>query len=105
MLSIIEKDTNVIIKVKVQPGASKTEIVGELDGMLKLRIAAPPVDGKANEECRRFLAAMLKVSASSVHIRSGRATRVKTVTVSNITAEHARTRLCAATRAADSGKC
>lgn len=93
MLTITEKDGNVIIRVKVQPGASRNEIAGEIDGMLKLKIAAPPVDGKANEECRRFLAALLSVAPSSVDIKTGAGSRTKTITVSNITAEYARQHL------------
>jgi uncharacterized protein (TIGR00251 family) len=60
--------------------------------MLKLKIAAPPVDGKANEECRRFLAAVLEVPAGSVEIKSGAASRIKVITVRNLTAEIARER-------------
>jgi uncharacterized protein (TIGR00251 family) len=93
MLNIIEKGRSVIIRVKVQPGASRSEIAGEMDGMLRLRIAAPPVDGKANEECRRFLAALLNVRARSVNIKAGAGSRIKTITVLNITAEYARAQL------------
>ena len=92
-----------VFRVKVQPGASWNEISGEHDGMLKLKIAAPPVDGKANEECRRFLAAVLEVPVGSVEIKSGAASRIKVITVGNLTAEGLRERLSA--RAAGCGKC
>ena len=81
-----EKDGAVTIKVKVQPRAPRTEIVGEHAGALKLRVAAPPVDGKANEECRRYLAKLLKVGATSVEIISGDSSRDKVIRVSNISA-------------------
>lgn len=51
-----------------------------------MKVAAPPVDGKANEECRRFLAKLLKVSATSVEIISGESSRDKVIRVSSISA-------------------
>ncbi|HXU39192.1 MAG TPA: DUF167 domain-containing protein [Blastocatellia bacterium] len=87
MLDLSEKDNAVTIRLRVQPRASRTEIVGEHAGAIKLRVAAPPVDGKANEECRRFLAKLLKVGATSIEIISGESSRDKVIRVSNISAE------------------
>ena len=103
LIKITEKDGFCVLRVKVQPGAPRNEIAGEHDGMLKLKIAAPPVDGKANEECRKFLAGVLKVPGGAVEIKSGAASRIKVITVRNVTAEALRERLAA--RAADCGKC
>ena len=86
MLELNEKDGAVTIKVRVQPRASRTEIIGEHVGAIKMRVAAPPVDGKANEECRRYLAKLLKVGATSVEIISGDSSRDKVIRVSNISA-------------------
>ena len=86
MLELNEKDGAVTIKVRVQPRASRTEIIGEHAGAIKMRVAAPPVDGKANEECRRYLAKLLKVGATSVEIISGDSSRDKVIRVSNISA-------------------
>ena len=86
MLQIKETDTAVTIRVRAQPRASRTEIIGEHDGALKIRIAAPPLNGKANEECRRFLAKLLDVSATSVEIISGETSRDKIVRIQNISA-------------------
>ena len=86
MLELNEKDGAVTIKVRVNPRAPKTELAGEHNGALKLRIASPPVDGKANEECRRYLAKLLKVSATSVEIISGESSRDKVIRVSNTSA-------------------
>lgn len=86
MLDLNEKDNAVTMRVRVQPRASRTEIAGEHAGAIKLRVAAPPVDGKANEECRRFLAKLLKVGATSIEIISGDSSRDKVIRVSNITA-------------------
>ena len=86
MLELNEKDGGVTIRVRVQPRASRTEIIGEHAGAIKIRVAAPPVDGKANEECRRYLAKLLKVGATSVEIISGDSSRDKVIRVSNISA-------------------
>ncbi|HXI88401.1 MAG TPA: DUF167 domain-containing protein [Blastocatellia bacterium] len=86
MLELHEKDGGVTIKVRVQPRAARTEIIGEHAGAIKMRVAAPPVDGKANEECRRYLAKLLKVGATSVEIISGDSSRDKVIRVSNISA-------------------
>lgn len=104
ILRITAKDGGVIFRISVRPGARSNEVAGKVDGILKLRIAAPPVDGKANEECRRFLAALLKISPSWVDIKSGAGSRTKTIRVRNITAEYALARL-APERAASPGKC
>ena len=86
MLELNEKNGAVTIRVRVQPRAPRTELAGEHDGALKLRIASPPVDGKANEECRRYLAKVLKVSATSIEIIAGESSRNKVVRVSNTSA-------------------
>ena len=86
MLELNEKDGAVTIRIKVQPRAPRTEIVGEHDGAIKLRVAAPPIDGRANEECRRFLAKLFEVSATSVEIISGDSSRDKVIRISNISA-------------------
>jgi len=86
VLKLNEKDGAVTIRIKVQPRAPRTEIVGEHDGAIKLRVAAPPIDGKANEECRRFLAKLFEVSATSVEIISGDSSRDKVIRIRNISA-------------------
>lgn len=86
MIDLKDKDGAVTIKLRIQPRASRTEMVGEHNGAIKLRVAAPPVDGKANDECRRFLAKLLKVGATSIEIISGDSSRDKVIRVSNISA-------------------
>lgn len=88
MLELNEKDGAVTIKVRVRPRSGRTKIVGEHAGAIKLRLAAPPVDGKANEECRRFLAKLLKVGATSVEIVSGDSSRDKVIRIHNTSARH-----------------
>lgn len=86
MLELNEKDGGVTLKVRVQPRAGRTEIAGEHAGAIKLRIAAPPLEGRANKECKRYLAKLLKVGATSVEIISGESSRDKVIRVSNISA-------------------
>ena len=83
MIELVEKDGAVSLKVRVQPRASRTEIAGEHGNAIKLRINAPPVRGKANEECRRFLAKALGVSLSSIEIVSGDSSRDKVIRIRN----------------------
>ena len=90
MVEIVEKDGAVSFRVRVQPRASRSELAGEHGDAFKLRIAAPPVDGKANEECRRLLARLVGVSPSSVEIISGESSKEKVVRVRNVAAARVR---------------
>lgn len=65
--------------VHVVPRASKSEIIGEHEGALKVRIAAPPVDGAANRELIRVLAKSLKLPQNAIEIVSGFNSRRKVV--------------------------
>lgn len=69
----------------MHPRAGRSQVQGEVLGALKLGIAAPPVDGKANEECRRFLAKLLGVPRYSVQIVTGETSRNKVVRVQGVT--------------------
>jgi uncharacterized protein (TIGR00251 family) len=86
MIEVTEKDGAVTFRARVQPRASRSEVTGELNGAIKLRVTAPPVDGKANEECKRLLAKLLKVSATSVEIISGDSSRDKVIRIRSISA-------------------
>jgi uncharacterized protein len=70
--------------VQVQPKSSSDEIAGVHDGRLKIRISAPPVDGKANERLIEVLAKALGVSKSSVEIIKGKTSKIKTIKISGI---------------------
>jgi uncharacterized protein len=72
-------------KVHLAPRAAKDGIVGVHDQALKIRIKAPPVDGKANEALLKFLAKTLKVKTADVSILTGHASRKKTIAVSGLT--------------------
>lgn len=70
-----------ILTLHIQPGAKKTEIVGEHGEALKIRLAAPPVDGKANEALLAFLAETLGLPKRDVSLLSGQSSRRKQVAV------------------------
>ena len=69
------------LSLYVQPNAAKTAFAGEHGGALKLRVHAPPVDGKANQEIIRFLAKHLGIPKSQISIDKGSATRKKLVII------------------------
>ena len=72
--------------VRVQPGASKNEVAGMMDGALKIRLQAPALEGRANEALREFLAEILKRPKSAVRILAGDRSRTKRVEVFGVTA-------------------
>jgi len=81
------------LNVHVQPRASRTEVVGRHGDAIKIRIAAPPTDGSANEELVRFLAKTLGVKRSAVTIVGGKTGRRKRVVVEGVALEQAVRRL------------
>lgn len=70
-----------VLSILVQPGASCTGPAGEHDGRLRVRIAAPPVDGRANDALRAFLAERLDVPRAAVGIEHGEGSRRKRVRI------------------------
>jgi uncharacterized protein (TIGR00251 family) len=87
MIRFTEQDGRLVFAVRVVARASRSEIAGEHDGALRVRVAAPPVEGAANEELARTLARALDVPARAVEITSGRASKSKLVRVAGATAE------------------
>ena len=71
----------VVFNVQVVARASRSEIIGEHNGALRVRIAAPPVDGAANEELILILARTFKVSKDAIQIVSGHTGRTKRVSI------------------------
>lgn len=76
--------TGTRIALRIQPRASRTEITGFYGEALRVRVAAPPVDGAANDALLRFLAGQLGVGRSSVALDSGHTGRTKTVLVNGL---------------------
>ena len=73
--------------VRVQPRATKSAVVGEVEGALKLKLAAPPIDGAANEELIRFLAKLFAVPRRSVSILSGATAKIKIIRIAGLTSQ------------------
>ncbi len=94
---MIAQDSNngAVLTVHVQPTASRTECVGILGDALKIRVAAPPLEGAANEELIRFIAGVCAIPRASVLIRSGMGRRRKRLYLKGIRAEVAMARLMA----------
>jgi hypothetical protein len=82
-----EEGAALVFAVRVAPRASKTAAAGEHDGALKVRVAAPPVGGAANEELTRFLARAFGVPSRAVEIVSGHSSKTKVVRVGGADAE------------------
>lgn len=79
-----EASGSLILSLHVQPGARKTEILGLHGEALKIRLAAPPVDGKANASLVEFLAKRLDVPRAQVELVSGASSRLKRVRVTGL---------------------
>ncbi|MBX3370327.1 MAG: YggU family protein [Nitrospira sp.] len=82
-----------VISVHVQPKASRTQCAGLHGGAIKIRVAAPPSDGAANEELCRFLARACDLPLSAVEILSGASSRQKRVLVRGRSAAQVRAQL------------
>ena len=78
---IRETPQGVVFEVHVHPRAKRTAITGILDGRVKLALASPPVDGRANEELQRFFSRLFEVSRSAVQITGGEHSRDKRVLI------------------------
>jgi uncharacterized protein (TIGR00251 family) len=93
MILIRDTPQGATFSVKVHPRAKKNAIVGEVGGALKVALTAPPVEGKANEACIRFLSEMLDVPRSSITIAAGETSRLKVIRVHSLTAVQVEQRL------------
>ena len=87
----IENSEAIEFSVRVIPRSSRSEIAGEYDGAIKVKLTSPPVDGAANAELIRLFAKKLGVSRSDVHIVSGETSKTKRLKITGITAEQFRT--------------
>ena len=81
------------LTVKVHPRARRSALAGRIGDAWKLSLAAPPVDGKANDECVRFLAEFARVPRSRVRIVMGLTSRVKVVEIEGVAQEDLERRL------------
>jgi len=73
------------LTVKVVPGSSRTEIVGRYNGMVKIKVAAPPEQGKANKMLTAFLAEQLGIRKNDIQIVSGQTSSIKQLKLEGVT--------------------
>jgi uncharacterized protein (TIGR00251 family) len=88
-----ETDDGVILRIKVQPRASRDEVVGVQGDALKVRITAPPVEGAANTHLLTVLAKQLGIPRGRLELRTGSTSRLKSITIQGISAAEVRRRL------------
>jgi hypothetical protein len=94
-LSVIARDSErgALLTVRVQPGSSRTECVGIYGDAIKIRLAARPIDGAANDELICFLADQCAIPRANVRIDAGVGARRKRLLIKGVTAEVLLTRL------------
>lgn len=79
VLRIEKIEAGVVLPVRLQPCASRTEICECIDHRLKIKVVAPPLEGRANKECIEFLAKKLRISKSGLRVISGAKSREKRI--------------------------
>jgi uncharacterized protein (TIGR00251 family) len=84
LIEFTETTAGLTFKVRVVPRASRSEMVGEYDGALRVRLAAAPVENAANEELIRLLSRIFKVNRKAIEIKGGHASKLKYVSVSGM---------------------
>jgi len=86
MIEVADSNGAISFRVQVVPRASRSELAGEHNGALKVRVAAAPVAGAANKELVQFLARLLGVSRAAVEITSGQTGRLKRLRITGLSA-------------------
>ena len=77
-------DGRLVFKVQVVPRSSRSEVAGEHNGSLRVRVSSAPVEGAANKELTQVLAKAFKVSRGAVSILSGQNSRLKQVSIEGV---------------------
>jgi len=89
----VTREQSARITVRVQPNAKRNEVVRFEGGVLHIKIAAPPVKGKANHEMVRLLADVLGVPKTSITVERGATSRMKVITIDGMSLDEVRTRI------------
>lgn len=100
----VAADGSVIVRLHVQPGAGRTAVVGRHGAALKVRVAAPPEGGRANEACRALIAETFSVAVADVELVSGPSSRLKRFRIAGIEPEAFRRRLAEVVAGAANGQ-
>ncbi len=83
---IKEVKDGIVLHIKISPNSSKNEIIKN-DGELKVKITAPPIDGKANKALIEFLSKSFKIPKSYFEIIKGETSKEKTILIKNVSKE------------------
>ncbi len=89
-------ETNRVIRVKILPRSSKNQVVDMAEGVVRVKLTAPPVDGQANRALKKFLSSILKVPKTDIEIVSGAKSRNKSLVVHGVSSGHVKDILCKA---------
>jgi uncharacterized protein len=82
-----------LISVFVQPGSSRNKVEGIIDGTVKIKVTAPPIEGKANDACLKLLAKEIGIPKSSLYIVAGERSKRKTIAVKGYSKDEVSKRL------------
>jgi uncharacterized protein (TIGR00251 family) len=93
MVDITSRQDGITFAVKVLPRASRNEIVGVQDGVLRIRLTAPPLEGAANKALVKFLAGALDVPKQDITILAGHTSRQKVIAVASLSPQELSIRL------------
>jgi uncharacterized protein (TIGR00251 family) len=93
MVDMRQRGDVVTFGVRVVPRASRNKIAGIQDGIVRIRLTAPPVEGAANEALAAFLSTVLRVAKRDIELISGQTARYKVVSVTGLSAEEVEARL------------
>lgn len=88
-----EAKDGTLIKVHVLPGRDRCELSGERGDFFKLKVTAPPIEGRANEECIRFWATVLAIKKDAIEIIHGARSRTKTLYIHGLSKEEVAARI------------
>lgn len=91
-----ETSEGVLVSVRAVPNAPKNQVVGVQGNTVKIRLKAPPVDGKANEVLVHFLSKTLRLPRNQVHLSGGTTSRNKSILITGLPAQELAVRLLAA---------
>ncbi len=78
-LKIVKLQDGIKFCIRVIPNSSKCELAGIFDDCLKIKLTVPPIEGRANKECIKFLSKLLNVPKTSIEIISGQTSKNKTI--------------------------
>jgi len=93
MIEIQTDGDSILLRVKVVPGASRTRLMGEWEGRLKIAVAAPPERGKANDAVTTLLAKVLKIRKRDVCVVGGESSPLKAIRIVGLRADAVRAAL------------